>query len=98
MQLSEIKQLMGDQKSLTIEVHSIDPSIYLIFCRQDDKRASLKAANGDNLVFRSRNSAFDALRDIGTSGGAKTLFLPHAPSSVSSLQAGLRSGLMSNLK
>lgn len=41
---------------------------------------------------------FDALRDIGTSGGAKTLFLPHAPSSVSSLQAGLRSGLMSNLK
>lgn len=65
MQLSEIKQLMGDQKSLTIEVHSIDPSIYLIFCRQDDKRASLKAANGDNLVFRSRNSAFDALRDIG---------------------------------
>lgn len=65
MQLNELKQLMGNQKSLTIEVHSIDPSIYLIFCCQDDERAPLKAANGDNLIFRSRNRAFDALRDIG---------------------------------
>ena len=65
MELNELKQLMGNQKSLTIEVHSIDPSIYLIFCCQDDERAPLKAPNGVNLIFRSRNSAFDALRDIG---------------------------------
>ena len=56
---------MGNQKSLAIEVHSIDPSIYLIYCCQDGERAPLKAANGDNLIFRSRTKAFDALREIG---------------------------------
>lgn len=65
MRLNELKQLIGNQKSLTIEVRSIDPSIYLIFCCRDDERAPLKAANGDNLIFRSRKRAFDALRDIG---------------------------------
>ena len=65
MQLNKLKQLMGNQKSLAIEVHSIDPSIYLIYCCQDDERAPLKAANGDNLIFRSRTKAFDALREIG---------------------------------
>ena len=65
MQLNELKQLMRNQKSLTVEVHSIDTSIYLIFCCQDDEQAPLKAANGDNLIFRSRKTAFNALRDIG---------------------------------
>lgn len=65
MQLNKLKQLMGNQKSLAIEVHSIDPSIYLIYCCQDGERAPLKAANGDNLIFRSRTKAFDALREIG---------------------------------
>ena len=65
MQLNELKQLMRNQKSLTVEVHSIDTSIYLIFCCQDDEQAPLKAANGDNLIFRSRKRAFNTLRDIG---------------------------------
>ena len=65
MRLNELKQLMRNQKSLTVEVHSIDTSVYLIFCCQDDEQAPLKAANGDNLIFRSRKRAFNALRDIG---------------------------------
>jgi regulator of protease activity HflC (stomatin/prohibitin superfamily) len=40
---------------------------------------------------------FDALKDIGTSGGPKTLFVPHAPGAVGDLQRGLREGLMSGL-
>ena len=65
MQLNELKQLMRNQKSLTVEVHSIDTSVYLVFCSQNDEQAPLKAANGDNLIFRSRKRAFNALRDIG---------------------------------
>ncbi len=65
MLLKEIKQSLGREKPLAFEVHSIDPCIYLIFCCHDDERTPLKAANGDNLIFRSRNRAFDALREIG---------------------------------
>ena len=65
MHLNQLKQLMKNQKSLTVEVHSIDTSIYLIFCCQDDEQTTLKAANGDNLIFRSRKRACNALRNIG---------------------------------
>ena len=42
---------------------------------------------------------FDMLKDVGASGAAgKTLFLAHAPSSVSELQKSMDTGLMSNLK
>jgi len=42
---------------------------------------------------------FDMLKDVGASGaGGKTLFLPHAPSSVGDLQKAMQSGLMGNLK
>ena len=64
MQLTELKQLIRSDESLVIEVHSIDPSIYLIFCCAGENRAPIKAPNGDNLMFRSRSKAFDALRDV----------------------------------
>ena len=38
---------------------------------------------------------FDTLKDVGSNGGGKTLFLPHAPSAVGELQEKLRSGIMS---
>jgi hypothetical protein len=39
------------------------------------------------------------LKDVGASGvSGKTLFLPHAPSSVAELQKSMQSGLMENLK
>ena len=42
---------------------------------------------------------FDMLKDVGASGvSGKTLFLPHAPSSVAELQKSMQSGLMENLK
>jgi len=37
------------------------------------------------------------LKDVGSSGNGKTLFLPHAPSSVGELQKSLQLGLMENL-
>ena len=65
MDLQALSQMLSRGSQPQVEVHAVDPSIYLIFCCQDDERAPLKAANGDNLIFRSRNRAFDALRDIG---------------------------------
>ena len=65
MQLTDLKQLTQAGKAPALEVHSIDPSIYLIFCCDDDNRAPIKGSNGDNLMFRSRSKAFDALRDAG---------------------------------
>lgn len=65
MQLTDLKQLTRAGEAPAIEVHSIDPSIYLIFCGNGDNRAPIKAPNGDNLIFRSRSKAFDALRDAG---------------------------------
>ena len=64
MQLTELRQLIRADEPLLIEVHSIDPNIYLIFCCVGENRAPIKAPNGDNLIFRSRRKAFDALRDL----------------------------------
>lgn len=41
---------------------------------------------------------FDMLKEVGANGQGKTLFLPHAPSSVAELQKSLSIGLMGGLK
>ena len=64
MQLTDLKKLVKADEPLVIEVHSIDPSIYLIFCCTGNNCAPIKAPNGDNLMFRSRSKAFDALREV----------------------------------
>jgi len=65
MQLNEIKALVTRDTNLDMEVHGIDPSIYLIFYRRDGERTPIKDRDGKNLTFRSRSKAFDALRDAG---------------------------------
>ena len=37
------------------------------------------------------------IKEVGSHGAQKTLFLPHGPGSVTELQANLRSGLMNQL-
>ena len=65
MQLNEIKALVTRDTNLEMEVHGIDPSIYLIFYCRDSERTPIKDRDGKNLMFRSRSRAFDALRDAG---------------------------------
>ena len=74
----------------------------------DGLKGSIEDFSGSNGVPGTRpkdvmdllllTQYFDALRDIGTSGGPKTLFVPHAPGAVAELQAGLRNGIMTGLK
>ena len=65
MQLNEIKALVTRDTNLDMEVHGIDPSIYLIFYCRDGERTPVKDRDGKNLTFRSRTRAFNALRDAG---------------------------------
>lgn len=65
MLLNELKDLITRNTATTIEVHGVDPSIYLIFRCEADTRDPIKDRRGNNLTFRSRSKAFDALRDIG---------------------------------
>lgn len=65
MTLADLKQLIMQGTQPVIEVHGIDPSIYLIFCITDEKRSPLVDVRRNTLKYRSRSSAFDALRDTG---------------------------------
>merc|ERR1711990_1443490 len=40
---------------------------------------------------------FDMIKEVGSNGAQKTLFVPHGPGSVSELQSNLRAGLMNQL-
>jgi hypothetical protein len=65
MMLNELKDLVAQNTAPTLEVHGVDPSIYLIYRCAANTRAPIKDGRGNNLTFRSRSKAFDALRDIG---------------------------------
>ena len=65
MQLNELKDLISRNSTPTLEVHGVDPSIYLIFYCEAGTRAPIQDGRGNNLVFRSRSKAFDTLREMG---------------------------------
>ncbi len=48
-----------------IEVHAVDPMIYLVFQRTHEHLEPVVDANGATLAFRSRYAALAALRDAG---------------------------------
>ncbi len=65
MILNELEHLVAQNRAPALEVHGVDPSIYLIYRCTVNTKAPIKDGRGNNLTFRSRSKAFDALRDIG---------------------------------
>jgi len=65
MLLNELQDLVSKDSAPDIEVHGVDPSIYLIFSCEAGSRTPIKDLGGSNLTFRSRSNALNALRDIG---------------------------------
>ena len=65
MTLSDLKNHISQGNQPELEVHGVDPSIYLIFSLTNGKRQPIVDQGGSTLKFRSRRSAFDALKDIG---------------------------------
>jgi len=65
MKLSDLKNHLDRGIQPALEVHGVDPSIYLIFSLANGERSPVVDDRGSTLRFRSRRSAFDALKDIG---------------------------------
>ena len=65
MNLSELKNHISQGDHPELEVHGIDPSIYLIFSLANGKLQPVVDHRGNTLKYRSRSSAFDALKDVG---------------------------------
>ena len=65
MTLSELQTAVKSGRQPKIEVHGVDPSIYLIFVLAEGERRPLVDQRGKTLSYRSRSKAFDLLRDTG---------------------------------
>jgi hypothetical protein len=65
MTLGELKSAANSGQQPQIEVHGVDPSIYLIFVLSAGERRPLVDHRGKTLSYRSRSKAFDALRETG---------------------------------
>ncbi len=51
--------------SAGIEVHAVDPMIYIVFQRRDEHLEPVVDEKGTTLAFRSRYAALTALREAG---------------------------------
>ncbi len=67
MRISHLKQAIERGDALQLEVHSIDPSIYLVFINSDDRLEPLVDVFGKTIKFLSRGRAFAELKEAGVS-------------------------------
>jgi hypothetical protein len=63
--LEKIKALVEKGQTPAIEVHSIDPNIYLVFYKDGEDIRPVLDKNGKTLRCKSRTSAFLLLRETG---------------------------------
>ena len=65
MNLENIKSLVERYQAPAIEVHSIDPNIYLIFYRVGEDIKPILDKKNKTLKCKSRSTAFLLLREAG---------------------------------
>jgi hypothetical protein len=65
MDLDALSALVSSGFEPKIEVHAIDPSIYLIYCRIGEQLKPLLKADGNFLKYPSRSKAIQQLRKTG---------------------------------
>lgn len=65
MTLRELERLTAGGGSAEIEVHGVDPMIYLIFQRFGERLTPVIARSGSTAQFTSRHAALKALAAIG---------------------------------
>ena len=65
MDVRKLSALLSDGSAPAVEVHAIDPSIYLVYCRIDEQLTPLLDARGHRLKYRSRSAAMQYLRKTG---------------------------------
>ena len=65
--LDKIKSLVEQGQAPAMEVHSIDPNIYLVFYRDGEEIRPVLDKNSKTLKCKSRTAAFLLLRETGIS-------------------------------
>ena len=65
MTLDELSTLLTAGAHVDLEVHGLDPMLYVAYRMDGGKRTPLRGADGAVLQFRSRYAAQRALRDAG---------------------------------
>ena len=65
MTLSELSSLIAAGHNPSVEVHSFEPSLYLLFVRSGDSLQPVKDSRGESLKYFSRSKALKPLREIG---------------------------------
>ncbi|MEC7106536.1 MAG: DUF6482 family protein [Pseudomonadota bacterium] len=65
MTLPELSTMITHGFEPKVEVHGVDPSIYLIFCFIDGRRQPLQNSDGESIKCPSRRVALDHLRRVG---------------------------------
>ena len=65
MTLSELTDQIYSGAQPTIEIHSFEPSLYLIFKRDGERLEPLKDARGETLRYYSRSKAIQPLTKTG---------------------------------
>ena len=62
MTLDDIRKQPGARK---LEVHAVDPMIYMVFAAAEQRLTPLVNKNGKSVSFPSRFAALSALKDAG---------------------------------
>ena len=65
MNLRELSSLVKRNSFPEMEIHSVDPNIYLIYSRSANQLTPLRDSAGNRLKFRSRSAAANCLRETG---------------------------------
>ena len=65
MDLQAISQMLSRGLQPSVEVHAVDPSIYLIYCKIGEQLKPLLRRDGSILKYRSRSAATRDLREAG---------------------------------
>ena len=65
MDLQAISQMLSRGLQPSVEVHAVDPSIYLIYCKIGEQLKPLLRRDGSILKYCSRSAATRDLREAG---------------------------------
>ena len=63
--LNELTRLAAAGAALPVEVHAVDPMIYVLFLRRGEHLDPMQDGRGTSLQYRSRHAALKALREAG---------------------------------
>lgn len=65
MTIEELTVMMTSGVHLDIEIHAVNPMVYVVYQQFAGRRSPLRNASGESVQFRSRYAALSALANAG---------------------------------